>query len=389
MKYASIVPLIGGMTLGNELAFGKPPEYLLSYEAFRDNEVSLVSYYKKKNRNIPYHVIDQDGTFPDVPRVDYVSTVCPCAGLSMLNSTGKESTGKARGGCAVQNYWMYKTANYVLSTIRPRVMMGENAPGLATKMGEEVVEELRAIGEKYGYSFSLVKTDTYLHGIPQHRRRTFYYFWDSEHAPVLNYYNVEPKPLHEYLKEVPADASQQYEWEPRLKNHPTYLFFKHLYGDNWRQVFIETKQRNAWQIMLDNDLMHDYIDFCYSIEADEKYAKRAETIIEKVANGKGFWPDCLLYFNDDYTNAMIIKSAFYLMPPHADRSYTVREMLHMMGHPHDFDMETKLQHVFQNVPVTTAADWTREAIKYIHGQLESSGKPFLIQDNHKRRILNK
>jgi hypothetical protein len=42
---------------------------------------------------------------------------------------------------------------------------------------------------------SLIKTDTFLHGIPQHRKRTFGIFWESENAPLLNYYIKENKGL--------------------------------------------------------------------------------------------------------------------------------------------------------------------------------------------------
>ena len=34
IKHASIVPLIGGETIGSELAFGEKPTYMMSYEDF-------------------------------------------------------------------------------------------------------------------------------------------------------------------------------------------------------------------------------------------------------------------------------------------------------------------------------------------------------------------
>ena len=42
--------------------------------------------------------------------MDFINSVCPCAGLSMLNRT---RDGKAaRGADAVQNAWMLKSAQY-------------------------------------------------------------------------------------------------------------------------------------------------------------------------------------------------------------------------------------------------------------------------------------
>ena len=34
MKYATIIPLIGGMTVANKKATGKDPEFLISWDAF-------------------------------------------------------------------------------------------------------------------------------------------------------------------------------------------------------------------------------------------------------------------------------------------------------------------------------------------------------------------
>ena len=69
--------------------------------------------------------------------IDYINGVCPCAGLSMLN------TSKSRGLDAKANQWMIETAEYVLGRISPKVFWGENAPGLFTPMGEGVVNKLR------------------------------------------------------------------------------------------------------------------------------------------------------------------------------------------------------------------------------------------------------
>ena len=87
--------------------------------------------------------------------VDYVNSVCPCAGLSQLNSA--RGTAASRGSGATQNKWMYDSSEYILENVKPKVLWGENAPGLFTKMGEGVVERLKEIGRKYGYSFSLNK----------------------------------------------------------------------------------------------------------------------------------------------------------------------------------------------------------------------------------------
>ena len=57
MKYASIVPLIGGETIAMQNVFKKKPEYILSYEDFKANDFNLVEYYKGQ---VPYYLIGSD-----------------------------------------------------------------------------------------------------------------------------------------------------------------------------------------------------------------------------------------------------------------------------------------------------------------------------------------
>ena len=53
------------------------------------------------------------------------------------------------------NSWMYVSAEYVLSRIKPKVYFGENAPGLFNAIGQGVVDGLRLeIKTNYAYSNS-------------------------------------------------------------------------------------------------------------------------------------------------------------------------------------------------------------------------------------------
>ena len=58
MKYASIVPLIGGETIAMENVFGQRPEYIMSYSDFQANDSQLLHYY---NHEVPYLLLDQGG----------------------------------------------------------------------------------------------------------------------------------------------------------------------------------------------------------------------------------------------------------------------------------------------------------------------------------------
>jgi site-specific DNA-cytosine methylase len=75
--------------------------------------------------------------------IDYLNAVCPCSGLSSLNNS--KTPGITRGSNANANKWIFTTAHYVLGRIKPKVFFGENAAGLFTKIGQEIVDELRLV----------------------------------------------------------------------------------------------------------------------------------------------------------------------------------------------------------------------------------------------------
>ena len=168
-SYASCVPLIGGETLAMENVFAKKPKYILSYSAFAANDSQLLEHY---NHEVPYHVIDEGNGRTD--HVDVVNAVCPCAGLSSL-SPSASTDNKA-------NDWMIESAKYVLSKVKPKVFWGENAPRLASKMGAPIVKQLRKIAKENGYTMSLYKTKSKMHGLSQTRDRSFYFLARQSHS---------------------------------------------------------------------------------------------------------------------------------------------------------------------------------------------------------------
>ena len=127
MNYASIVPLIGGETIAMENVFGKRPEYILTFDGFQPNEEHLLNYY---DNNVPYLNLSEGHSYTE--KVDVINTVCPCAGLSSLSPSASSTN--------IMNDWMYKSAEYVLGEVKPKVFWGENAPRLASKMGQPVVK---------------------------------------------------------------------------------------------------------------------------------------------------------------------------------------------------------------------------------------------------------
>jgi site-specific DNA-cytosine methylase len=391
INWGTIIPLIGGMAVGNQKAFGSEPMWAVSFEGYEANNESFKNYWPKTK----FHTFKNSGDIPDIgdlPYADVITTVCPCAGLSMLNCSTKGSN-KSRGCNALQNEWMYVSAEMALGTHLPRVFMGENAPGLFTRSGQEVRLRLYEIAKEYGYSLSFVKTNTHFHGIPQHRQRSFYFFWDSDNAPIMNYEQTTPPPLHEYLTQIPVDASQQELINPDLSDDPSFVFIREMLGSNWRDFFIKEKLLNTWGFIVKFDKFVEFENFLDQYPNDHKkarkYLRRSGDIQEKLANGKGYWNDSMTFFGRDSINAVITKNIVMAVHPTEDRSFTIREALHMMGHPHDFELvggRKRLNTVFQNVPSCTARYWSSQVQLYLEDKLEFSDTDYLMQSNHKQKI---
>ena len=195
MRHAFIVPLVGGQVLGQEKSLGSRPEYLLSYTPFKSNDSHIVNYYG----DVPYHLLDE-GT-PELKKVDVIGTTCPCAGLSTLSHHASPD--------AAANEWMYRTAEYVLENLKPEVFWGENSPQFANKLGQPVVQRLLSIARLNDYSMSIYRTRSLLHGLPQVRERSFYFFWRGEKVPLLNYFSREVKPIEKVLDTIPKRAKQR------------------------------------------------------------------------------------------------------------------------------------------------------------------------------------
>lgn len=395
IKFATIVPLIGGMTVGNTMATGSDPDFFLSYPAFKGNDSHAIEHFKET----PYYTIDpesnemiQEEGSPKIPKnlfkdVDFVTAVCPCSGLSMMNTSSKEGSSSARGADAQQNQWMYKSAEFILENVKPKVFWGENAPGLYTTAGVGVVEKLREIGEKNGYSLSLYKTNTIFHGIPQKRERTFYFFWDSPKAPILSSYRREHKPLAEYLAEVPDWATAQ-DVFLGLKTTEDSVYNQYLKTQETTFQEIGKNYNTFIQWMAYENKLDSVMEFAQG--KDDRESKHLHKIAvhvkKKLAMGLGWW-DASPHFTREHINAVIFRQMTSGLHPDATRGLNVREFMHLMGLPHDFNLaSTQWNHIAQNVPTCTARDMTLEVIKYCKGEITEFGDSFVKQSNSQLRV---
>lgn len=387
LKWGSIIPLIGGMPIANKQSTKEDPSFLLSYDAFASNDSHCVNYFK----DTPYLIIDENDKISGdnsllFSNVDFVSSCAPCAGLSMLNAVSSGESKFKRGADAIQNNWLYKAAEFVLDNIKPKVYWGENAPNLYTHAGKLVLDRLKLIATERGYTCSIIKTDTYLHGIPQHRQRTFYFMWKGEYSPILKYFKEETPHIIDYLNLIPNEI-----------NDETKLMFNDLQKTGWWQ-WANFRNKDVRQMsensikehVLKHDLWDDVISF--TNEQDPLSNKKELVYLNKICinakrkmtEGKGYWDESPKIVKDRI-NALISKNLY--VHPIKDRYLTIREAMWLMGLPHDFNLVNNNQfQITQNVPVKTASDWTSEVIKWCKGEQFELIKGSIKQNNKIQQI---
>ena len=378
MKYASIVPLIGGETIAMENVFKTPPEYILSYEAFTNNDQHIVERY---NRQVPYHLLSGTSSDPVYPSVDIVNTVCPCAGLSSLSPSAASDNSA--------NDWMFITSEYVLGTLSPQVFWGENAPRLASKMGEPVVKRLREIASKHGYTFSIYKTKSILHGLSQVRDRTFYFFWKGDRIPIFPYIERKHEKIEDTIRNAFVSKDDPMNMLTNTKIPSENPFYKYVLeemeGGITHQEFAAKieKTTNPLDYIEAAGITYDKVGEWMTSKGYEREAAKCNRMYEKLKAGGNIMRKNT-EIPKDYIGAFVGHMPTSIAHPDEDRYITVREALAIMKLPKDFQLQgglKNLNHICQNVPVTTAQDMAQFIKDYLDKKLDTVDSEFLVQDN--------
>lgn len=377
IKHASIVPLIGGQTLGQEKALGSRPEWLASFSAFESNDSHAVNHYK-----LPYYVMDDGGTHKP-SKVDVISTTCPCAGLSSLSASASPD--------AAANEWMYKTAQLVLSEWKPQVFWGENAPGFAGKVGTPVVEKLYKIARDNDYVMSIYRTKSQLHGVPQIRERSFYFFWRGSRAPIFKYYKTPWQKIEDLITSIPAGLTQHDVTNKGTpsKDDPWYRYvLEELEGGITHRQFFDMidKTDNAMDWLERKGVSYLEVAKWMGEKGYANIEARCKRIHEKLTNGDNIMRR-LTTIPKNYVGAFVGHYPTMLTHPYEDRYITYREAMSIMGLPYDFELlnpKANLNHICQNVPVSTAADMAFEIKEYLEGRRDSMDATdrIFLQYNH-------
>lgn len=381
MNYASIVPLIGGETIAMANVFGKKPEYILSYEAFQANDSHILDYYG----GVPYKLVDGDSVAQlDVNSVDVINTVCPCAGLSSLSPSSASDNSA--------NDWMLHTSKLILEQVRPRVFWGENAPRLASKMGSPVVERLRSVAKETGYSFSIFKTKSLLHGLSQVRDRTFYFFWQGNKVPLFEYIKRDHEKIEDTIRSVKRDQNDpmsQILTNTRVPSeNPFYKYvLQEIEGGITHKEFADKieKTTNPLDYIEANKISYLDVGKWMKAHGYEREEAKCKRMYDKLASGGNIMRKNT-EIPKDYIGAFVGHMPTSLTHPDEDRYLTIRECLSIMKMPTDFQLKgglSNLNHICQNVPVTTAMDMAAEVKAFVEGRSDNRliETDFLMQDN--------
>jgi site-specific DNA-cytosine methylase len=381
-SYASIVPLIGGETIAMENVFGKRPEYILSYTPFAANDSQILEHYKNE---VPYHVIDEGTGRTDY--VDVVNAVCPCAGLSSL-SPSSSSDNKA-------NDWMVESAKYVLGNVKPKVFWGENAPRLASKMGEPIVEKLRKIAKENGYTMQLYKTKSKIHGLSQTRDRSFYFFWQGDSIPRMNFYSRPHEKIEDTIRNAfvsEDDPMNELTNKAKPSEDPYYRYvLEEIEGGITHQEFFQRieKSTNPLVYIESKGITYKEVEPWLRERGHEKAADRALRMHEKLESGGNIMRKTT-EIAKDYIGAFVGHMPTCITHPDEDRYLTIRECLAIMKMPKDFQLQggrKNLNMICQNVPVTTAEDMAQNILDWLDGKLDTREAAFAVFDNKKQECF--
>lgn len=415
IKYVFAQPLIGGMALGFEESFGCPPAAIIT--AGFDNDNHYIKYMNEtRGLDIPVIRMNTDyETFVSesdevlynkiCKQVDVLAHVAICSGLSQMNSS---NSGSMARGCADndQNQNMYALTRLGMR-MDAKVVVFENAPAAYTKSGEKTVDKLKEIADEYNYSTHLIKTDTLLHGIPQSRKRTFLSFYNSTNPPLFKFDKKKPVSIKEYFKDIPKDSVHYDDYIDTPEGALGHLYEFVLYGTNSTSMLeaigvidtLTSSKKATWTAaqmteILGFDKAIEYFDNKINENPDDasliKVKANVEHYKKKKEAGLSFWDNTTILANrGEFVNAIVGKSLTSMVNPIEERAYSIREMMFLMGMPHDFYLhnhKTNWNHICQNVPVKTSAYIANQIYEFLNGNLEISTERFVKQDNIKQKI---
>lgn len=397
ISWVSMQNLIGGFAVGAEAAFGTLPKMIIHQGS--PNDKHYINYMNvTRNLNIPvvelinnylgFKSIEDENLFNKViseNSIDVIIMTPYCSGLSQMNSSSSGS--KKRGDADNdQNQNMYNLCNLGFR-INPRVVCYENAPGAYSKSGEATMNRVKEISDKFNYSMHMYKTDTIQHGIPQKRTRTFIMFYRDTNPPKFNYEKIDAPLLADYLELIPTDATHVTVVDKESLDDFYYFVMDHTNSKSFVEAItkVANKEKETWTSLQLTELIgFDIAAEYFKEKTKPKSEHMARHCYTKKLEGKNYWDaSTIMTDSGKRINTLTNKSGSKMLHPTKERGYTVREMLWLMGMPHDFNLtdEKAWGNISQNVPVKTATFIGKQLKLYLENKLVIHNENYLKQDN--------
>jgi site-specific DNA-cytosine methylase len=398
-KHATIIPLIGGMPIAQQMSFNnQPPEYVLSYSAFNANDSHYLHWLNNiRKYDVPYVVLDSQEQQPTISescrKVDAICATPPCAGLSSFSTTS--------GADSAVNDWMYISTQQVLEEYRPRVFWGENAPRLFTEKGKPVVDRLKEIGEKNGYSMMLYGTQSRLHGNPQIRPRTFFFFFEGNTVPIFPFFRKDQEGVESILSTPVDDADpmnisiskgnpDDEAWARAAKHFSNTETLAEIYDKL-------PKSYNLLIYAIEKSESFDRLSEYFMSIGEERAASRVMRMKAKVNDNKGFWSHGLTIAKQEIPSLIGAQPSSLIsinQETKESRFLTLRDALRLMKMPEDFILAHTnplacSNHICQNVIITTAKDMSDSIIQFFNNELPTvHAKEVRINNNNKTILVD-
>ena len=383
ITHATIVPGIGGTTIGSERAFGNKPEYLISYPDFKNRDSHLLNYY---NNKIDYRVIGRD-SLDDLPKVDVFSSTCPCAGLTSLSNHSHANS--------LHNDWMINSADLVIEKFKPTVFWGENGPRLTSDFGRPVVDRMREVAKRHNYSLSIYETFAFDHNIPQVRKRAFYFFWKDGKVPIMPFTKERNyKRIEDVILDAKSDDSDKmwnfYRRKTKPSEDPYYRYIlEEIHNGMSHKDFVNESSHTVNTFKYIEALGYTYDDLAKWMTIKGYPERQINTALKKhnkLANGLNITRKGVVT-PKNYVAAFVGPLTWNLTHPVEDRYINLREALSIMGFPREMeilDPKYNYKDLTKSVPVNVAADIASFIKMHLNGKLQVNNTNFLIQDNRNK-----
>lgn len=376
--------------------FKSDPECVISFNGFQNNDKHFINYLRERNWKGDYITIDEckNTIIPDTKtysksmnlakkNIDVIGCVAPCAGLSSLSPTSKADS--------PVNDWMYKSANFILEEVKPKIFWGENSIYLSARKGRPVADKLAKIGETNDYWFLIYSTENILHGTPQKRPRTFYFYFRKDvfkYCPKIDKLPIEKLRVEELLDKVQIVQENDpmnitINREEKIEDNPWYQYWWDYYNVKSHRELVElmgpldnkTNQPSlvGRACFMHRDNMNPLKEY-FAAKGLDKVVKRVEHIDEKFKQNKGAWlrgPQ----IDRGFIPAFVSDQVIFFVHPREQRYLTFREALAIMAMPYDFNMigdnlYVQRNHIAQNVCMSTAEVFSKEIVKMLKGSTE-------------------